>query len=89
MRVPRIRRRLRGPMLRRLMRVRVVRRDYYPYEDTLAWTALARALGDLEQRGCLRLVDGPRPLLSALCGALDRAGLLNPANLPVNRLAGK
>lgn len=65
-----------------------LRRDFYPYEDTLAWVTLAAALGDLESRGSLRLVDGQRPVLAFLCHALDRAGLLSPAALPCSPNSG-
>ena len=68
---------MRVPILR-------IRRDFFPYEDTLAWTALAAALADLETRGSLRLIDGQRPVLAFLCSALDRAGLLSPSALPLS-----
>jgi len=61
-----------------------LRQDFFPYEDTLAWTALAAALTDLEARGSLRLVDGQRPVLAFLCRALDRAGLLSPSAMPLS-----
>ena len=46
---------------------------FYPHEGTVEWTALERALDDLEARGAIRPFVGKRLILFVLCRALERA----------------
>jgi len=49
----------------------------FPYEDTRTWIALRSALRELERAGAIQFGSGERPILSVLCGALDRAGVFS------------
>lgn len=52
-------------------------RPPYPYQDTRTWNALLGALRELERLGAIRLVAGEGPVLAALCGRLDQAGVFS------------
>jgi hypothetical protein len=57
--------------------MRAIARPPFPYEDSRTWNALRTALTELQRIGAVRLVEGERPVLSALCASLDRAGVFS------------
>jgi len=52
-------------------------RPPYPYEDTLTWAALRKALEELERTGAIQLIEGKRPVLAVLCAGLEGAGVFS------------
>jgi len=59
----------------------------FPYEDTRTWNALRDALHELEKLGAIELHCSERPILSVLCGSLEREGVfsLGESGVPVRR----
>lgn len=63
-------------------------RPPYRYEDTRTWLALRDALKELQRVGAVHLVEGERPVLAALCHALDKAGVFSLGE-PASAAPGK